>query len=240
MNQRKIKKGKNVVAIIPARGGSKGLPRKNILPLLGKPLIQYTIDAVKEARLVDRILVSTDDAEISEIAKKLGAEVPFMRPKELARDYSSTEEVLRHAIVWLKENEEYDVDIVVYLQLTDFFKKSEWIDQAVTMLLEDETLESVFVACPDYKNYWRKKGDNYVRLTEGKHMARQLKERIYREDTGLGCATKAFLLTEQNRRLGDKVKIIENHGFTVDIHSEFYFWLVEKLLRERPEFREYI
>jgi CMP-N-acetylneuraminic acid synthetase len=227
-----VKKDKNVVAIIPARGGSKGLPRKNILPLLGKPLIQYTIDAAKQAKLLDRIIVSTDDPEIAEIAKGLGAEVPFLRPAELAQDHSSTEEALRHAVIWLKQNEGYAIDIVVYLQLTDFFKKSEWIDQAVAMLLEDESLESAFVAHPDYKNYWKKQGDNFVRLTEGRHIARQLKERMYREDTGLACATRAFLLTEQLRRVGDKVRIIENDSFTIDIHSAFDLWLTEQLLKK--------
>jgi CMP-N-acetylneuraminic acid synthetase len=240
MNKRMFKENKNVVAIIPARGGSKGLPRKNILPLLGKPLIQYTIEIAKKVDSLDRIIVSTDDDQIADIARDLGAEVPFMRPKELAQDYTSTEDVLKHVILWLKKNEGYIVDIVVYLQLTDFFKKSEWIDRAVRMLLDDDNLESVFVAYPDHKNYWRKQGDTFVRLTEGKHMARQLKERVYREDTGLGCATRAALLVEQNRRLGDKVKIIENSGFTIDIHSEFDLWLTEKVLRERPEFKKYL
>lgn len=235
-----VKKNKNVMAVIPARAGSKGLPNKNILPLLGKPLIQYSIEAAKKAKLLDRIIVSTDSEQIADISRKSGAEVPFMRPKELATDLSSTEDVLKHAILWLEENEGYIVDILVYLQLTDFFKKSEWIDQAVKMLLEDEKLESVFVAHPDYKNYWKKQGDGYVRITEGRHMARQLKERIYREDTGLACATRAQIITEQNRRLGDKVKIIENDEFTADIHSEFDFWLVDKLLKERPEFKQYL
>ncbi|MDD2689179.1 MAG: acylneuraminate cytidylyltransferase family protein [Candidatus Omnitrophica bacterium] len=235
-----VKKNKNVVAVIPARAGSKGLPNKNILPLLGKPLIQYSIEVAKKAKLLDRIIVSTDSEQIADISRKSGAEVPFIRPKELAADFSSTEDVLKHAILWLKENEGYIVDILVYLQLTDFFKKSEWIDQAVKMLLEDETLESVFVAYPDYKNYWKKQGDDYVRITGGRHMARQLKERVYREDTGLASATRAYIITEQNRRLGDKVKIIENDEVTIDIHSEFDFWLVEKLFRERPEFKQYL
>jgi len=235
-----VKKNKNVVAVIPARAGSKGLPNKNILPLLGKPLIQYSIEVAKKAKLLDRIIVSTDSEQIADISRKSGAEVPFIRPKELAADFSSTEDVLKHAILWLKENEGYIVDILVYLQLTDFFKKSEWIDQAVKMLLEDETLESVFVAYPDYKNYWKKQGDDYVRITGGRHMARQLKERVYREDTGLASATRAYIITEQNRRLGDKVKIIENDEVTIDIHSEFDFWLVEKLFRERPEFKRYL
>ena len=235
----KLTKKKNVVAIIPARGGSKGLPGKNIKPLLGKPLIQYTLAPALEAKLLDRVVVTTDDEKIMNIARDLGAEVPFVRPAELAQDLTTTEEVLKHAVLWLKENEGYTVDIFVYLQITDLFKNPQWIDKSVQMLLDDDTLESAFVVQPDHKNYWKKEGDRYVRLVTGPHMPRQLKEPIYREDTGLGCATRAHLLIEQNRRVGDRVEIIVNHDFMVDIHTEFDFWLAEKLLEERPEYRKY-
>jgi CMP-N-acetylneuraminic acid synthetase len=229
-----------VVAIILARGGSKGLPRKNILPLMGKPLIQYTIEPIKKARLVDRIIVSTDDKEIAEIAKNIGAEVPYLRPKELARDDSTAEETLKHVIFWLRDNEKYNVDIVVYSQITDLFKKSEWIDKAVRMLLEDEMLDSVFMAHPEHKHYWKGDGNTYKRLTKENYGPRQSKEHIFREDTGLGCAIRSRVITQLGRRLGDRVKIIENEDFTVDVHSEFDLWLAEKLLKERPEFRKYL
>jgi len=238
---RKVKEKKeNVAAVILARGGSKGLPRKNILPLAGKPLIQYTIDTLKKAKLVDRIIVSTDDEEIARVSKGLGAEVPFLRPRELSQDFTTTEDALKHSILWLKENEDYRVDILVFLQITDLFKKTEWIDEAVSMLLEDKELDSVFVAKPDYKHYWRKDGDRYVRMTKEMYGPRQLKERIYREDTGLGCATRASLITECGRRLGDTVKIIENDGFDLDIHSEFDLWLAEKIVTERKEFKGHL
>lgn len=232
---------KNVVAIIPARGGSKGLPGKNIKPLLGKPLIQYTIAPALSAKLLDRVIVSTDSTEIARISKSLGAEVPFIRPDELAQDLSTTESVLKHTILWLRENEGYQTDIFVYLQLTDLFKKPEFIDEAVRRLLEDDALESAFVVLPDHKNYWKKDGDEYSRLIPSvRHMPRQLKPPIYREDTGLGCASRAWLVTEQERRVGDRVEIIENEDFMVDIHTEFDLWLAEKLLTERPEYRKYI
>ncbi len=231
---------KNIVAIIPARGGSKGLPRKNIKPLLGRPLIQYTVGPALKSRFVDRVIVSTDDGEIADVAKSLGAEVPFIRPAELAQDFTTSEDVLKHALLWLEENEGYRTDIFVYLQLTDLFTRTEWIDKAVQMLLDDSELESAFVVQPDHKNYWKKEGDRYVRLNRGFHMARQLKEPIYREDTGLGCASRAYLILEQNRRVGDKVGIIVNEDFVIDIHTEFDFWLAEKVLLERPEYRKYL
>jgi CMP-N-acetylneuraminic acid synthetase len=234
-------KKRNVAAIILARGGSKSLPKKNILPLLGKPLIQYTLGPLKKTKLVDRIIVSTDDEKIAEISRNLGAETPFLRPAELSGDYVSTEETLQQGLLWLKENEGYTVDILVFLQVTDLFKKSEWIDGAIKMLLEDDSLESVFVAYPEHKNYWKQEDNGeYVRLTPGTHMPRQLKKHIYREDTGLGCATRAHLIEKYKRRLGDKVRIIENPDFTIDIHSEFDLWLAEKILQERPEYKIYL
>ena len=94
------------IAIIPARGGSKRIPRKNIKEFHGKPLIAYSIQTAIESKLFDRIIVTTDDDEISTIAKKYGAEVPFMRPEELSDDFTGTIDVVDHALEWLKENGE--------------------------------------------------------------------------------------------------------------------------------------
>lgn len=94
------------IAIIPARGGSKRIPRKNIKDFFGKPLIAYSIEAALESKLFDKIIVSTDDEEIANVAKKYGAEVPFIRPKELSDDFTGTEDVVKHALEWLKEGGE--------------------------------------------------------------------------------------------------------------------------------------
>lgn len=92
------------LAVIPARGGSKRIPRKNIKPFRGKPVICWSIDAARESELFDRIIVSTDDPEIAEVARKAGAEVPFMRPAELANDFAGTIEVVAHAASWVEQN----------------------------------------------------------------------------------------------------------------------------------------
>ena len=103
------------VCIIPARGGSKRIPKKNIKPFHGKPLIAYSIETAKQSELFDRIIVSTDDEEIAKISKEYGAEVPFMRPKELADDYSGTDQVTKHAIDWLENiGEKYDYVCTIY------------------------------------------------------------------------------------------------------------------------------
>ena len=98
-----MRKNQKVVAIIPARGGSKGVPRKNIRDLAGKPLIAYTIEVAKKSRYIDSIIVSTDDEEIAKIARNYGADVPFIRPIELAEDETPTLPVIQHAVKFLEE-----------------------------------------------------------------------------------------------------------------------------------------
>ena len=224
----------HVVAIIAARGGSKGLPGKNIRPLAGKPLIAYSVEAAKASPYVDRVIVTTDSPEIAEVARKFGAEVPFMRPAELAQDLTPTEPVLAHAVEWLEREEGYRVDIVVFLQPTDIFRKRLMIDETVKRLLEDPTLESAFVAYKTHKNFWRKKDGEYVRMAPDlAYGPRQKKEPVYREDTGLACATRASLI-KAGKRLGDRVDIVVNDddASSIDIHTEFDFWLADRVLSE--------
>jgi CMP-N,N'-diacetyllegionaminic acid synthase len=224
----------NVVAVIAARGGSKGLPGKNIRPLAGKPLIAYSVEAAKASPYVDRVIVTTDSPEIAEVARKFGAEVPFMRPAELAQDLTPTEPVLAHAVEWLEREEGYRVDIVVFLQPTDIFRKRTMIDETVKRLLDDPTLESAFVAYKTHKNFWRKKDGQWVRMAPDlAYGPRQKKEPVFREDTGLACATRASLI-KAGKRLGDRVDIIENDddASSIDIHTEFDFWLADRVLSE--------
>ncbi len=222
----------HVVAIIAARGGSKGLPGKNVRPLAGKPLIAYSVEAAKASPYVDRVIVTTDSPEIAEVARKFGAEVPFMRPPELAQDLTPTEPVLTHAVEWLEREEKYRVDIVVFLQPTDIFRKRSMIDETVKCLLDDPEVESAFVAYKTHKNFWRKKDGKFVRLAPDlAYGPRQKKEPVYREDTGLACATRASLI-KAGKRLGERVEIISNDddASSIDIHTEFDFWLADQVL----------
>lgn len=223
-----------VVAIIPARGGSKGLPGKNTRVLAGKPLIAYSIEAAKGSAYVDRVVVSTDDPGIASVAKRWGAEVPFLRPAELGHDLTPTEPVLKHAVEWLEVHEGYAVDIVLFLQPTDIFRKRSMIDAVIKALLDDERIDSAFVAHPTHKNFWRKNGEGYVRLAPDlAYGPRQAREPLYREDTGVACATRASLI-KRGRRLGERVAIIPNtdEASSIDIHTEFDFWLAERVLGE--------
>lgn len=229
------KSAKNVVAIILARGGSKGLPRKNILPLNGEPLISYSINAANQSKYVDRTIVSTDDHEIAVIARKKGAETPFLRPKELSTDTATTEVALKHAVDWLINTDNYSVDIVVYLQITDVFRKKNMIDDCVKILLDNPEVDSAFMGLVMHKNFWQKNNRNYKNLTSDipYGIPRQHREPIFREDTGLALATKASVILE-GKRIGKNVRIVpyEQDVDFIDIHSKFDLWLSEMLINE--------
>jgi N-acylneuraminate cytidylyltransferase len=143
-----------VLALIPARGGSKRLSGKNIKELHGKPLIAYSIEHAKGASCIDRIIVSTDNAEIAAIAKKWGAEVPFMRPAELAADDTVDFPVFHQALAWLHEHEAYRPDIVVQLRPTSPLRTLEHIDKAVELLTKHPDADSVrTVTKPEHSPY---------------------------------------------------------------------------------------
>lgn len=131
-----------VIAVIPARGGSKGVPRKNIKPLLGKPLISWTIEQAKQSKYIDRVVVSTDDEEITEISRRYGAETPFLRPKELARDDSPTIDVLMHALGWFEERDEF-FDMLVLLEPTSPLRDVEDIDKCIDLLLDNKKARAI-------------------------------------------------------------------------------------------------
>lgn len=149
-------KGKNILGLIPARGGSKGLPRKNIKPLLGKPLIAWTIEQALASKYLDRVVVSTDDKEIADISKKYGAEVPFMRPKELAEDNAKGIDVVLHAIDWLKENDKRkQYDLIMLLQSTSPLRTTEDIDKAIELLFLLKEAKAIVSVCEvDHHSLW--------------------------------------------------------------------------------------
>jgi len=130
-------RGKRILSIIPARGGSKGLPRKNILPLLGKPLLVWTLEQALRSNYCDKVMVSTDDVEIAEVARKNGADVPFMRPKELAADTTPMFKVVAHALSFYKSKGIF-FDYVAILQPTSPLRKADDIDNAIKMLIDHE------------------------------------------------------------------------------------------------------
>ena len=144
-----------ILALIPARAGSKSIPRKNIRPLAGFPLIAYSIAAALHAKLVSRTIVSTDDEEIARIAQAYGAETPFIRPPEYALDNTTDFPVFTHALSWLMENETYQPDIVVQLRPTSPLRPPDCVDQAVQILLDHPEADSVRGVIPSGQNPYK-------------------------------------------------------------------------------------
>lgn len=146
--------GKSVLAIIPARGGSKGLPGKNIKELCGKPLVAWSIEQAKACSSINRVVMSTDDDQIAEVAKKYGAEVPFMRPAELASDTASTIDVIFHALDWLEKYEDYQPAYILLLQPTSPLRTAEDIEGAI-QTFKDKSARAVVSVCEtDHHPWW--------------------------------------------------------------------------------------
>ena len=154
-----------ILAIDPARGGSKSIPRKNLIPVGGKPLIAYSIEQARTSRLVTRTIVSTDDVEIAAVARAHGGEVPFLRPAEYAQDMSPDIDVFRHALQWLVDYEGYRPELVVHLRPTGPVRRVELIDPAIALMLEHpeaDALRSVSAPIQTPYKMWRI-DDGYLR-----------------------------------------------------------------------------
>ena len=142
-----------ILALIPARGGSKGIPKKNIAPLAGKPLIAHTIEVARTCPLIDRVVVSTDDDEIAGVAIAQGAEVPFRRPADASNDTAFAVQVIEHALTLLSKNESYVPDAVLYLQPTSPFRRSEHLRDAIEQYTLDKQSDGLVSVTPVPHNF---------------------------------------------------------------------------------------
>ena len=203
----------NILGITPARGGSKGIPRKNIKEIAGKPLIAWTIEAAKNSRLLDRYVVSTEDEEIAEVVRRYGADVLY-RPPELASDEASTLNVLQHAV------EQIPCNIVVLLQATTPVRKQGLIDECIREFIDNgyDSLATGFVC-------------KYVEYGKNELRRQDIKGFFY--DDGNIYVIKANLIKEGDR-YGKKIgKKIVSRWENADIDDGFDFWIAEKILIEK-------
>jgi len=135
-------KNKKILAIIPARGGSKGLPGKNIKPLLGKPLIGWTIEHAKESKYIDEVFVTTDFNEIAEVSLQFGLNVPFLRPEELSKDNTSSMDVVEHVLNYYESNN-INFNYIILLEPTSPLRKKNDIDSAIELLVNNEDADGI-------------------------------------------------------------------------------------------------
>lgn len=195
-----------ILAIIPARGGSKGLVGKNIKMLLNHPLIAYSIKAAQESKLITRLTVNTDDENIATIARNYGAEIPFMRPEELGGDTITDLEVFKHQLAWHAVHENYIPNYVVQLRPTSPFRKKGWIDTAITELISSnaDSLRSITPAPITPFKMWTLNDAgtidpllNHAALVEPFNEPRQKLPQVYWQ-TGTIDIIKTSIITEQN------------------------------------------
>jgi N-acylneuraminate cytidylyltransferase len=220
-----------ILALIPARGGSKGIPRKNIRDFAGYPLLAWSITAGLKSELVTRVIVSTDDEEIVSVARKYGGEVPFLRPAEFAQDDSTDLPVFEHALEWLRENESYAPDVVVQLRPTSPIRPRGLVDDAIRILLahsEADCVRGVVTAGQNPHKMWRMpNGENgpmknlldVEGISEPYNAPRQSLPPVYWQ-TGHIDAIRASSILEKKSLTGDAIyPIVIDSRYTVDIDN---------------------
>ena len=224
-----------ILAVIPARGGSKRLPRKNIFPIAGRPLIALTIEQALEANFISRTIVSTDDEEIAEISSRYGAEI-IMRPQALSTDTATSESALRHVLEYLGRNEDYVPEIVVFLQCTSPIRFPGDIDRALQHF-RSESGDSLVSVIPWQALTWTKTGNS------AKALNFDYRNRLRHQDTaptflenGSIFIFKPWVLIENNNRLGGKIVLFEMNPLTcfeTDTIESFKIceWILKNYLR---------
>jgi YrbI family 3-deoxy-D-manno-octulosonate 8-phosphate phosphatase len=237
-----VVKRPEVLGIVQARGGSKGLPRKNVRPLRGHPLVAYSIASGLAARSITRLIVSTDDDEIATVAQQYGAEVPFRRPVELAADDTPDYPLFVHALDWLAEHESYRPDAVVQLRPTTPFRPRGMLDEAVRLLFSDSQIDCVRgVTAPKQTPYkmWRDSGDGYLLplmdtpFAEPYNMPRQKLPSTYWQ-TGHVDVIRTTTIREQHSLTGRSVKPIHVElSYCVDIDTPADFELAEQIIDQK-------
>ena len=232
-----------VLAIIPARGGSKGIPHKNIRSFAGYPLIAYSIAAALQSESVTRVIVSTDDPDIAKVAREFGADVPFLRPGALAQDETLDLPVFVHALSWLAENEDYHPDLVIQLRPTSPIRPTGLIDSAVVAIIENPKADSVRGVVPAGQNphkMWRVDPDGRMDsllqvegIEEPYNAPRQKLPPIYWQ-TGHIDVIRPEVILKQSSMSGRVIHSIKiDPVFTVDLDNLWDWARYEWLVRER-------
>lgn len=222
-----------VVAIIPARGGSKGVPNKNLRLLAGKPLVYWTIEAARRSSCVDRVVVSTDSPEIAHVSKQYGAE-PIMRPRELAEDWSPSEDALVHALNVMGNVDQ--LEAVVFLQATSPLRTHVHIDEAFSLFRERQA-DSLLAVYQSHVFLWEEReGEAFPLYFDYLHRPmRQAMTGQFRENGAL-YIFKPSVLIEGGNRLGGKIVLYRMpEAVSLDIDNEMDIQLAELMLRRRLE-----
>lgn len=230
-----------ILAFIPARGGSKRIPKKNLKLLNGKPLIAYTIEAARKSRLVNRIIVSTDSEEIASVSKQYGAEVPFMRPENISQSHSTEMQFFEHALDWLEKNENYTTDLIVLLYPTSPFRKPESIDRAVEEMMKNtgaDSLRSVTLCSEHPYKMWVIEDGRLQPFVKGGDknlhtLSYQLLPTVYIQNASI-YITKPETIRNKKNPTGDLiVPFIMDEQESIDVNTPLDFELAEMIITKQ-------
>ena len=233
-----------VLALVPARGGSKGLPRKNLRLLAGRPLVAHAVVAGLAAELVERVVCSTEDPEIAEAARQAGAAVPFLRPAELAQDTSEDLPVFEHALAWLERHEGWVPDLVVNLRPTSPLRRPSHVDGAIRLLCETDadSVKSVCLARQHPHKMWLFSPESRMlepflrtpfRLERGPDVPRAELQDVYWQN-GVVDVTRRDVIVDQHRMIGQRVAgLVTDPAESIDIDSSLDLALAELLLSQQ-------
>ena len=239
IHQVEEQKMNRAVAIIPIRSKSKGIPNKNIRTIAGKPLVNWTIEHCLASKKIDRVIVSTDSEVYADIARRAGAEVPFLRPYNISKDSSSTEVVMLHLDEYLRD-EGYDYDMMVLAQATSPLRRPGLIDDCITRC-ESAGADSLLTVTLNESFFWRH-GPTGMESTYD-HINRPRRQDIRPEDilfreTGSLYVTARHILQKTKNRLGGKIEVMETsklESFEIDDSEDWQ--IIEAILREKNTWR---
>lgn len=230
-----------MIAVIPARSGSKGVPNKNIRPLAGEPLIAYSIVTAKKCGLIQRVIVSTDSQEYAHISKQYGAEVPFLRPSEIAGDVSTDYEFVKHLLDWLEDNEQYTPDIIVHLRPTTPLRDPRIIEHAIQMFVNNSQATALRSAheMPEtaYKQFELDAETAYFKtIREGvfdldqANMSRQAFPKTYAPNGYVDVLRTSFIRTHNLLHGNRVIGYVTPLSIEVDAEEDFEYleWLMSK------------
>ena len=232
-----------IIGLITARGGSKSIPGKNINPLAGKPLIAWTIEAALQCKELSRVIVSTDDEKIAEVAQQWGAEVPFIRPVELAQDASSHISVVLHAIHWLEEKERFCPDYIMLLQPTSPFRTVEDMGKTI-QLAKDHHAVAVMSVCEALKHPYK----TYKIIENGTleyfipsnigYKYRQALPKVYEENGAIYLNKRSSLLQDQTFLPTGTIAYVMPQERSLDVDTPWDFYVADLILRNQGKTEE--
>lgn len=223
------------LVVIPARGGSKRLPGKNIMPLNGKPLINYTIEAAREVFEDSNICVSTDDLQIKKVVEKTGLKIPFLRPEDLATDTADTRSVLLHAYNFYKINRNYEADTIVLLQPTSPFRMGHHISECLKLYNQDidQVLSVKETDANPYFLLFEENKDGYLeKILSGNFTRKQDCPVVYEINGAIYIINVESLTASKTLAFKKTKKFIMDKTSSVDIDDAFDFNLAEFILEQ--------